>query len=265
MGRRNDGKKFFGKIDFYIDPVARIWYFYAQSRTVDYRKLEDIRDMRIAKGQNKYLQHLSTGFSLLELLVVMTTISTLMAIMLPSLGKAREQARRTACAGNLRQLGLGLRAYAMDNDGMYPVEELCGNPQSVLKGGLFPGYLHNRDVFYCTNAIAVEPYAQSNEYGGPGGDSVINTDKNWERSYISYKYFSIMWRDTRMPLPLSLDQYPHLLKDSSPSSRWLMSDWVRKNVPVFPHMEKGGWGGGRNVLFADTSIQFVRHRTPGAF
>jgi len=222
--------------------------------------------MRITKKRrNWYLHNLSTGFSLGELLVVMTTISTLMAIMLPSLGRAREQARRLACASNLRQLGLGLKMYAIDNDGLYPVEELCGNPQSVLKSCLFPGYLPNRDVFYCTSATAVEPYAQSNEYGGPGGDSVINTDENWERSYISYKYFSITRRDTRMPLPLRLSEYPHLLKEDSPSKRWLMSDWVRKHVPVFPHMEKGGWGGGRNVLFADTSVQFVRHRTPGAF
>jgi prepilin-type processing-associated H-X9-DG protein len=44
-----------------------------------------------------------------------------------------------------------------------------------------------------------------------------------------------------------------------------MSDWVRKDVPVFPHWEKGGYGGGRNVLFADGSVRFVHHRTPGAF
>ncbi len=221
--------------------------------------------MRAAKEQNKHLFNQRVGFSLPELLVVMTTISTLMAILLPSLGRAREQARRVACASNLRQLGFGLRMYAVDNDGWYPIEQLCGNPQSILVSSLFPEYLADRNVFYCPSAAAIEFYAQSNEYGGPGGDSVINTDENWARSYISYKYFSIMWRDTRMPLPLRLSEYPHLLKDGSPSSRWLMSDWVRQNAPVFPHLEKGGWGGGRNVLFADTSIQFVRHRTPGAF
>jgi len=217
------------------------------------------------KRQNQYSENVYCGFSLPELLVVMTTITTLMAILLPSLGRSKEQARRITCASNLRQSGFGLKMYAMDNDGWYPVEQLCGNPQSVLTQSLFPVYLANRNVFYCPSAAAVEPYAQSNEYGGPGGDSVINTDENWQRCYISYKYFSITRRDTRMPLPLRLSEYPHLLKDDSSSRRWLMSDWVRKHVPVFPHMEKGGWGGGRNVLFADTSVQFVRHRTPGAF
>ncbi|MBW1790717.1 MAG: DUF1559 domain-containing protein [Deltaproteobacteria bacterium] len=98
---------------------------------------------------------LSTGFSLPELLVVMTTISTLMAIMLPSLGRAREQARKVACASNLRQLGFGLKMYAMDNDGKYPVEEFCGNPQPVLVQSLFPDYLASRNVFYWPMSIVV--------------------------------------------------------------------------------------------------------------
>jgi prepilin-type processing-associated H-X9-DG protein len=111
----------------------------------------------------------------------------------------------------------------------------------------------------------VEPYAQSEEYGGPGGDSVVDTDENWQRAYISYKYFSVTARDTRMPLPLALSDYPRLLRLSSPAARWLMSDWVRKDAPVFPHLEKGGWGGGRNVLLLDGSVHFLRHGEPGAF
>ena len=205
------------------------------------------------------------AFSLLELLVVVAIIATLTGILIPALGNARELAGRVACATNLRQLGIALRMYAHENNGWYRTEELCGNPQSVLIQSLFPDYVSSRDMFYCPSADQIEPYAQSDEYGGPGGDSVINTDHNWARSYISYKYFSVTRRDTRMPLPLRLSEYPHLLKDSCPSQRWLMSDWVRKNTPVFPHWEKGGYGGGRNVLFADTSVHFVRHRTSGAF
>ena len=229
------------------------------------REANDVDAVRMLNRQRDYLDRISCGFSLPELLVVMTTITTLIAILLPSLVRSREQARRLACASNLRQLGFGLKMYAIDNTGWYPVEKLCGNPQSTLTGSLFPCYVANRTIFYCPSASAIELYAQSNEYGGPGGDSVVNTDENWQRSYISYKYFSITHRDTRMPLPLRLCEYPHLLKDDSASRRWLMSDWVRKDVPVFAHLEKGGWGGGRNVLFADTSVQFVRHRTSGAF
>lgn len=234
-------------------------------RNIKEQIIKNKMDTKAIYRRNPHIQYLPPGFSFPELLVVMTTITTMMAILLPSLGRSREQARRVVCASNLRQLGFGLKMYATDNDGWYPIEELCGNPQSVLVSSLFTDYLSNRNVFYCPSAAAVETYAQSDEYGGPGDDSVINTDENWEHYYISYKYFSIKRRDTRMPLPLSLSEYPHLLKYDSPPSRWLMSDWVRKNTPVFPHMEKGGWGGGRNVLFADISVRFVRHSTPGAF
>jgi len=206
-----------------------------------------------------------SGVTLLELLVVISTIGVLAGLLLPSLGRAKEAARRTVCATNLHSLGQELHLYALTHDGSFPVEELCGNPQRSLVDSLYPHYVSARDVFYCPSADQIEPYAQSHEYGGPGGDSVVNTDENWERRYITYKYFSITRRDPRMPLPLRASEYPHLLRNDSSRQRWLMSDWVRQDAPVFPHWEKGGWGGGRNVLFVDGSVQFVDHRTPGAF
>lgn len=205
------------------------------------------------------------AFSLIEVVVVVGTIAILTTILVPAMTRAKELTRRVVCATNLRQLGIGLKMYAADKDGWYPVEELCGNPQPVLVECLYQRFVPDRGMFYCPSAEQVEPYAQSDEYGGPGGDSLINTDDNWVRRYITYKYFSVTRRDTRMPLALRLSEYPHLLNDNSPSERWLMSDWVRKDAPVFPHWEKGGWGGGRNVLFADTSVQYVHHRTPYAF
>jgi prepilin-type processing-associated H-X9-DG protein len=192
-------------------------------------------------------------------------VSVLAALLLPALGMAVETANRVSCANNLRQLGLALRLYANHNDGRFPVEDLCGNPQQVLVTSLVPHYLDTMDVFYCPSAEALEPYAQSPEYGGPGGDSIIDTPENRQRYWISYKYFCITRRDTRMPLPLRLSEYPHVLTLESCAARWLMSDYVRQDIPVFPHQERGGWGGGRNVLFVDGSIDFVPHQTPGAF
>src|SRR5687768_7266128 len=52
------------------------------------------------------------GFTLVELLVVMSIIGLLVAILLPALGAARDAARNSACKNNLRQLGVGLHAYA---------------------------------------------------------------------------------------------------------------------------------------------------------
>jgi prepilin-type N-terminal cleavage/methylation domain-containing protein len=51
------------------------------------------------------------AFTLIELLVVVAIIATLIAILLPALRSSRIQAKRTACASNLRQAGIAVRSY----------------------------------------------------------------------------------------------------------------------------------------------------------
>lgn len=60
------------------------------------------------------------GFSLIELLVVLAILSVLMAILSPALSVARHQARRAACAANLRQVGVAIHLYAQDFDDTIP-------------------------------------------------------------------------------------------------------------------------------------------------
>src|SRR5689334_21366059 len=60
------------------------------------------------------------GFTLLEVMVVIAIIAILAALLFPTLRNAKEKARRTACAGNLRQINLGLRMYSDDSSDKAP-------------------------------------------------------------------------------------------------------------------------------------------------
>ena len=60
------------------------------------------------------------GLTLIEALVVMGIIALLAVLLLPALRGAARTADRTACAGNIRQLVLGLQSYAMDHGGEIP-------------------------------------------------------------------------------------------------------------------------------------------------
>ena len=57
------------------------------------------------------------GFTLIELLVVVAIIALLISILLPSLNRARDQARTAVCLSNLKQLGLAFALYAEDHRG----------------------------------------------------------------------------------------------------------------------------------------------------
>ena len=64
--------------------------------------------------------HRQRGFTLIELLVVIAIIAVLMAVLIPSLSKAREKVKDTSCKSNLRNIGLALAMYLDANERKLP-------------------------------------------------------------------------------------------------------------------------------------------------
>ncbi|HEX8550734.1 MAG TPA: DUF1559 domain-containing protein [Abditibacteriaceae bacterium] len=91
-----------------------------------------------------------SGFTLIELLVVIAIIAILAAILFPVFARARENARRSSCQSNLKQIALGVAQYTQDSDEKYP-----GTPESgkTWVDQLQP-YLKSKQIFVCPSGTA---------------------------------------------------------------------------------------------------------------
>ena len=148
------------------------------------------------------------AFTLIELLVVIAIIAILAAILFPVFARAREQARKTACTSNVKQLGLAWLMYAQDNDESFPPNNSPAAPNSewVLRPGSFPcrpcrplstrtgkpydprpfamPYIKNTQIFVCPSDDGAKGWAQD-----PSNGQAI-----WRAEGTSYCLNTVMTR-----------------------------------------------------------------------
>lgn len=86
-----------------------------------------------------------SGFTLVEILIVISIVAVLAAILLGVFSRVREKGRQTACQGNLRQIGLGIQQYVQDNDSRYP--SVVNWAEATLP------YIRNKQVFRCPSEL----------------------------------------------------------------------------------------------------------------
>ena len=210
------------------------------------------------------------GFTLLELLVVVSVLALLLALLLPAVGLARESANLTVCASNQRQLGLGLTLYADDNADLMPVIPgwvdkdgyvaiyLAYNHRGFGVGWsglglLYPGgYIAEPYTYYCpsTPEGAYHSYIGGGEshggswYGSPGERLAEGWGYNLlVRSGFNYRNGAI-YPGTHMS---DFAQYGTAM--TSDNLTWLNAGWVQPN-----HED------GFNALFPDGSVDW--HHEP---
>ena len=96
----------------------------------------------------------ANAFTLIELLVVVAIIVALIAILLPSMGRAVAVAQAAACGSNLRQVSLAVTSYHADNWRFFPGHHTRGTGADYIAwtGRLLKYVGYQRDAFYCPTA-----------------------------------------------------------------------------------------------------------------
>jgi prepilin-type N-terminal cleavage/methylation domain-containing protein len=150
----------------------------------------------------------SGGFTLIELLVVIAIIAILAAMLLPSLGRAKESARRISCTSNLKQLGIATMLYVDDSRGLLP-------PRSSVER--WPAALHAsfRDVHLLrcptdSRTVPLTGATDINKYPADGAPRsyIINAYNDFFKRTLPDADFQA-YMNASSPISFKVSQVPH--------------------------------------------------------
>jgi prepilin-type N-terminal cleavage/methylation domain-containing protein/prepilin-type processing-associated H-X9-DG protein len=205
------------------------------------------------------------GFTLIELLVVIAIIALLAAILFPVFARARENARKSSCSNNLKQLAVGVAQYTQDFDEAFPWAWNPVNGSNVNWWQIVYPYVKNTQVFSC-------PSDSSRIAGGNGfsGQPAPNgyVDGRFHISYgVNYPIFAnggagtgTAFNLSDMPKPsqtvlmcdtgvTSQPTEPYIINPpviGSKGSAWLLCDPTCTNSGTFPNPKPCNAGAAAN-------------------
>ena len=181
-----------------------------------------------------------SAFTLIELLVVIGIIAMLIAMLLPTLRKSVEQARRTACLSNLRVIGQCLTMYANEQRGKLPNGNLGSafNQHDVLV--VFANqFVKSPKLWGCPSDEQFPTTINTFQYlsGVTSGDPAVDSAR------VSYDLYSIWWQPQYGPKLVKFKGEAPLAWDLSGAAYFYNRPDKYKFVS---HPKKGG-----NVVYAD--------------
>ncbi|HEX8463124.1 MAG TPA: DUF1559 domain-containing protein, partial [Abditibacterium sp.] len=136
------------------------------------------------------------AFTLIELLVVIAIIAILASILFPVFGRARENARRSSCMSNMKQMGLGVIQYTQDYDEKfpqaywYPDNSGSGGGYAHWSGTIQP-YIKSEQLFVCPSdaggGLAPTNFVNNNDgQGVPAGQTPQAAVRDIQAHRLSY-------------------------------------------------------------------------------
>ena len=228
----------------------------------------------------KYNTRQKTGFTLVELLVVISIIALLVSILMPALGKAREQAKKVVCQTNLKQQTLACTMYMHEYNDFFPTTYVYpGSPDSLnvayawsTWGGklgtqtgsqrLLNSYVGtNQDVTLKSGDAGLGVFNCPSDRGAEAGEWTIYDTKpsNWDVYGSSYSWNGDAFNNSLLGLwkkKLSSVKRPYktVLVGDGPIGTW--SHGYEPFMNYYWHDKKElGWS---NAAFVDMHIEYLQ-------
>ncbi|MFW6039436.1 MAG: type II secretion system protein [bacterium] len=203
--------------------------------------------------------NLSDGFTLVELLVVISIIALLIALLLPALQNARRVAKQVQCGNNVRQIGLGLEVYASEYDRNYPVVNIGSAMDSrwavsVLELTSDRSNFSADGIFTCpsTKPRFKSPPNPNHWRLTYGANTYVMTQGNPDGSLSGYKSRGLRYAEFQSrrldphEIAVTFDNYYHNV--------YWPNGFAKSLYPNYHHE-----GHGINVLALDQHVEFLEY------